>query len=91
MDMKQKKSAYINRLVQRTSDVLDALDAFTPLRKEWDELAYSDGPEAIIDEDLETEFPHLNKAKIIGLMTTIDALAFLRTQGHGTNLQNIRR
>jgi len=92
MDLKQKKSAYVSRLIQRTVDALDAMDAFVPIRKEWDEMGYGQGgPNAIIDVDLEAEFPHLTAAKLVSIMTTIDAISVLRSQGHGTNLQNIRR
>jgi hypothetical protein len=83
-----RHSDFVTLVRQESVAVLDAIDNLNALRKEYDQLDYSNtlGNDAFVGSNAD-----VTKAELMSVIgTTLDSLNALMAAGHGTNLQRMR-
>jgi len=87
-DLDGKKNNFITREVTTAENLINAVNEFDALRREWDAQGYS---ASITDEDIQGDNAHVSAAQLAAGFTTLEALKAVLAAGHWTNLYNLKK
>lgn len=87
-DLSDKKHDFISAEVAAAEKVIDAINEFDTLRREWDAQNYA---VTITDEDIAGENAHVSAAALAAGFVTLDALKTVLAAGHWTNLYALKK